>query len=348
MSDKRKRLLGDDEIAAILERESDREDEGGAIEESSDSVAVGEVSPATPSTSTGLTRPITWKRVHHREGNVYADYKKVKDFSGNPSVTGFGGLSPFECFEKFFPDDIYDLVIEETNRYAGQKLQSIGQLSNRSIFRKWKEITLKEFKAFLALEIAMGLVHKPTLRSYLGKTFWLIRTPGFSSILSRDRYELIRSFLHFCNSDDAEDNKDDRLFKIRKVLDKVEALYSKYYTSDKEICIDESMIKFKGRLFFKQYLPNKPSAKWGVKIWSLCDSRTGFLLRFQVYTGKEISKVAKEGLSTRVFKSLLEGFYDKGHVCYMDNFYSSVPLYEVVEVGNRCLWNNYKEQERFA
>lgn len=98
------------------------------------------------------------------------------------------------------------------------------------------------------------------------------------------------------------------------------------YKCHKEVSVDESMVKFKGRLFFKQYLPSKPSSKWGIKVWSLCDSRTGFLLKFQAYTGKETA--GKEtGLGHRVVKELVTGL-DKGHVIYMDNFYSSLQLYD--------------------
>jgi hypothetical protein len=36
---------------------------------------------------------------------------------------------------------------------------------------------------------------------------------------------------------------------------------------------DESMIKFKGRMSFRQYLPAKPT-KMGVKLWNMADSDT--------------------------------------------------------------------------
>ena len=33
------------------------------------------------------------------------------------------------------------------------------------------------------------------------ETFWLTSTPGFSHIMSRDRFELILSFLHYANDE---------------------------------------------------------------------------------------------------------------------------------------------------
>ena len=33
-------------------------------------------------------------------------------------------------------------------------------------------------------------------------------------------------------------------------------------------------------------MPKKP-VKWGIKLWCLCDSVTGYCLAFKVYTGSE-------------------------------------------------------------
>ncbi|KAK3872872.1 hypothetical protein Pcinc_022078 [Petrolisthes cinctipes] len=49
--------------------------------------------------------------------------------------------------------------------------------------------------------------------------------------------------MHFANNE--EDKKDDRLFKIRKILNEVQDTYMAAYKSHKEVSIDESMVKFK-------------------------------------------------------------------------------------------------------
>ena len=49
--------------------------------------------------------------------------------------------------------------------------------------------------------------------------------------------------------------------------------------------IDESMIGFKGRLSFLQYMPKKPT-KWGMKAYVLADSKTGYTYSWRLYTGK--------------------------------------------------------------
>ena len=85
------------------------------------------------------------------------------------------------------------------------------------------------------------------------------------------------------------------------------------------------MVKFKGRLSFRQYMPAKPT-KWGVKLWSLCESTTGYLHKFQVYTGKEV--VQEKGLSHRVVIDMLSHLQNTNVRVFMDNFYTSPTLYK--------------------
>ena len=44
-------------------------------------------------------------------------------------------------------------------------------------------------------------------------------------------------------------------------------------------------MKFKGRLYFKQYMKSKPT-QWGIKVWCSADPSTGHLLDFSVHIGK--------------------------------------------------------------
>ena len=41
----------------------------------------------------------------------------------------------------------------------------------------------------------------------------------------------------------------------------------------RSISVDEVMIRFDGRLAWKQYMPKKP-VKWRIKLWCLCEEKT--------------------------------------------------------------------------
>lgn len=110
---------------------------------------------------------------------------------------------------------------------------------------------------------------------------------SFNNIMSHDRFDLIWRYLHLQDNETPEvAGQHDKLKKIWWYRDYLNKKFPYNFIPNENATIDESMIKFKGRLSFHQYLPAKPT-KWGVKLWNLADSATGYMHRFQVYTGKE-------------------------------------------------------------
>lgn len=99
----------------------------------------------------------------------------------------------------------------------------------------------------------MGIVHKPRTNMYWAKDD-LYYTPIFSQMM----FLLILRFLHFAiaNNDnfDVNDLNRDRLYKIFAFLDMIKERCKAVYTRGKDICVDESLILFKGQLSFKEYI----------------------------------------------------------------------------------------------
>ena len=88
---------------------------------------------------------------------------------------------------------------------------------------------------------------------------------------------LLMRFLHLNNSETQPRRGDpafDKLYKVRPFLDIILDNFKCHYQPFQHHSIDESMISFKGRLCFIQYLPKKPH-KWGLKAWVLADSSNG-------------------------------------------------------------------------
>lgn len=78
--------------------------------------------------------------------------------------------------------------------------------------------------------------------------------------------------------------KQDKLRKIRPLIQLVNERLSSVYTPEKDLSIDESLVKFKGRLGIKQYIPAKRS-RFGIKLFVLCES-SGYVWKVEVYQGK--------------------------------------------------------------
>lgn len=237
------------------------------------------------------------------------------------------GSKAIEYFERFFTQQMWDLLVLETNRYADQVRQQI--LSPQA--RPWHCVTHDEMKAFIGLLIAMGVLKLPRLRMYWQQSYKMFGTTGIAEIISNNRFEQIWRFFHLSNNDDhipVGQSGHDKLFKARKFLDLILPTFESEYNLPQQITIDEAMIPFKGRIGFIQYMKDKPT-KWGIKVFTLSDASTGYIYRLNVYTGKSSveSDCATFGLSFRAVTHLMEGLDNRGHQLYTDNYYTSPNLY---------------------
>ena len=92
------------------------------------------------------------------------------------------------------------------------------------------------------------------------------------------------------------------------------------------ISIDEAMVPVRGRLRIKQFISNKP-VRFGLKLWELCKSATGYCYKFDVYIGKSKNDTNPVlGKSATVVLHLVKGLEHKSYNIYFDNYYTSVPL----------------------
>ncbi|CAK1585220.1 unnamed protein product [Parnassius mnemosyne] len=96
------------------------------------------------------------------------------------------------------------------------------------------------------------------------------------------------------------------------------------YFPSKNLAIDESMVLFRGRLIFRQYLKGKKHP-YGIKLYILTDEY-GVIMKTIVYTGASDTLVGGANHSEKVVLNLLSDYFKKGYSVYMDNFYNSVNL----------------------
>ena len=83
--------------------------------------------------------------------------------------------------------------------------------------------------------------------------------------------------------------------------------YDQWYQPEHDLSLDESTVKFKGRLFFRQYLPAKPT-RWGIKQFVLMEAKSGYCLKSAVYSGKtsflRVQGVSPNGLFHLYFTAM--------------------------------------------
>lgn len=95
------------------------------------------------------------------------------------------------------------------------------------------------------------------------------------------------------------------------------------------MCIDESIVEWKGRLSFKQFIPSKQH-RFGIKLFVLCDCQSGYILDFLVYIGaqSQIDLIQSLGISGSVVTTLLKLYFYKGHIIFLNNWYTSPTLFQ--------------------
>lgn len=100
--------------------------------------------------------------------------------------------------------------------------------------------------------------------------------------MSRNRFRAILSMFHFSDNEDASNI--DRLGKINPFIYLMNDKFHKMYDPDESVCIDETMVPFRDRLGFRQYIPGKRH-KYGIKLFKLC-MKGGYTWHIKVYSGK--------------------------------------------------------------
>ena len=63
-------------------------------------------------------------------------------------------------------------------------------------------------------------------------------------------------------------------------LDHISKKFAEVYKPNRDIAVDEAMIKFQGRSCLKQYMPIK-SIKYGIEVCVAADSANGYISRFK-------------------------------------------------------------------
>ena len=144
-------------------------------------------------------------------------------------------------FQLFFTDNIIGEIVQETNRYAREKIEKAQPLGKRSIWRTWKDANLQEMKALLGVVLNMGMHAKCDMKKYFSRK-WTERMPFFIDVFSWERFFQLYWMLHlqpsvgrgFCGD------------KVHNLVTHMNVKCQEYYSPHKRISVDESTIGFKG------------------------------------------------------------------------------------------------------
>jgi len=280
-----------------------------------------------------LLLPLMNRQVKKRI-NLHLQILKEVEAEVEEEAEAYAPAVGFTVDHIFLTDELIFNIVTETNRYARQTLESTD-ITEHSRLNTWKDVTSEDIRNYLALTILMGLSNLPSIADYWSMNP-LYHNKVYHAVMSRNRYQIISRFLHFNNNDkyDPKDPNRDKLYKVRPLLEYLIERFQDAYKPSKEVSIDEQLLLHKGRLSFRQYIPNK-RARFGIKMFSLCD-QTGYLYNTEVYVGKNFGEQEKKDDKTKLGKTgqvvmrLMQPILDSGHQLYLDNWYTSHALFKTL------------------
>lgn len=274
-----------------------------------------------------------WSR-QYREVTI----PEFSSFSGTPQPSPMLN-TPFDYFSQMIPLSFFSKLADETNLFARQKLAAKG-VAEEAMPAKFPPTTSDEMRAYIGLLFYMNVAPLPSIKLY-----WAEDQPTYcpfvAQVMSRNRFESLAQYFHMNDSSKQIPRGQpgfDPLYKVRPIVSLTQETFSSSYHPSKDLTVDEAMIKFKGRCGFLQYLPAKPT-KWGIKVWALCDAKCYYMLNYSIYTGKvnDLPDADRAPLGDRVVLHLTEPYFEKNHVVFFDNYFTSMSLlthlYEASTLG---------------
>lgn len=233
--------------------------------------------------------------------------------------------SPTDYFFLLMSQQMFDDMAQHTNDYARWKMEQKGEEDSR-----WYETRPAEIRAFIGINILMGICSLPEADMYWSKDTYIGNT-GVQNTMTCNRFQKLGQYFHV--SDRAAEPirgqaHYDRLYKVRPILDHVTDTFLTRFNLSRDVSVDEAMVRYTGRLSFKQYMPAKP-IKRGMKIWMACNANSGYLSRFEVYLRRQGNQT-EHGLGHNVVTKLTDNLHNSHRRIFFDNYFTGVPLMQTL------------------
>lgn len=229
----------------------------------------------------------------------------------------FHGVNrPYDWFRVFMTETILTRLVIRTNLYAAAKNHD-----------GWKNLSKDELLVWFAITIHMGLEQLPRIEDYWAST--MFRTSHMGSFMSARRFQDIRSCLHVGvgadeDMDDGADIGDDKIGKVRWILQEFRRRCQDVYIPSQNISYDEMMLKTKSQFCpIKQRMPLKP-IRDGVKVFAACEAKTGYLINYVVYDGSVYDREQEVGKTGATMLHVFGHLNNLGHTIFMDNYFPTL------------------------
>ena len=117
------------------------------------------------------------------------------------------------------------------------------------------------------------------------------------------------------------------LHEVLPLLDIMKLSCHKSYDLDRDLCINEAMVTFRGCEFIRRTRTNKHTQN-GFKVYTLAESKSGYIANFMVLDGKEDDCRYAQDVGFAIVDSLSNAYYKQHRHLYFDKLLSFIRLLE--------------------
>lgn len=237
--------------------------------------------------------------------------------------------NPISIFKSLLTPEIVSIIVRETNRKAQQMCRNWSEMNPDKPPLVWTQpVTETEMYAFFGLTLFAGIFGSNVQPSH--ELWGHNGNPIYRATMSANRYKVILKYIRFDNGNTrAARLIESKSAAIDDVWNMLMNNLERRYVPGAQITVDEQLFPYRGRTRFTQYIPSKP-AKYGIKIWWVCDANSNYPLKGIIYVGKQPNEARAANLGENVVLKLVENYSGSGRTIYADNFFSSYDLATVL------------------
>ncbi|KAI5066672.1 hypothetical protein GOP47_0019296 [Adiantum capillus-veneris] len=187
-------------------------------------------------------------------------------------------LTEIQLFLALFPLDLIDMIVGETNRYALEKQEQV--LCKYGSTRRWKDLDRHSFLRFIVVYLGMALQYMLDKNYYWkGETYGVMHYSNYAEKMGQTEYQKIKCFLHVKDNSQSpllRGMREHKLWQVLPLEERLKAMFQLHFNCGQNVTVDERIIPSKCKLNpCRVYNPKKPH-KFGIPLWNLCDSETGY------------------------------------------------------------------------
>ena len=117
---------------------------------------------------------------------------------------------PIVFFDQLFTNELWDLLVTETNRYAGQKHVN-----------GWQDTSREEMRCFVGFLFGIS-INKIAEINDVWSSDWVVAYPAYAKFFTKDRFWELWSCIHLTDNEKAPERNSpefDKLYKVRPIME---------------------------------------------------------------------------------------------------------------------------------